>query len=348
MFAAAGRVGEKARGPRVCVLALVCALCGYGGAPQLLRQSRRIMGTYCEIQVYDANPARGRRAMEAALDEMARVDRLLSNYDPASELSVMNRAAGAAPFRASPELFRFLERCRGFYRGTGGTFDPAVGALVRAWGFFSSKPGVPGGDAIAAAKAASGFAKVRLEGRGRTVAFLAAGLEVDPGGIGKGYAVDRAVAVLRRWGVRSALVSAGGSSLYGLGHPPGRSAWRVAIADPAVPDRAAAIVALRDRSLSTSGVSEQSVRTGARRYSHIFDPRSGQPVEGMCQVTVVAPTATETDALTKPAFILPREEAAAVLRRYRGASALRLEGECGASRQWRTPGAAEVFAAAGR
>ncbi len=307
------------------------------------------MGTLCEIQVYDSNVTRAQAAIRAALDEMERVDGLLSNYKPASELSVMNREAPRAPFAVSAEMFDFLAACRKYYQNTAGTFDPSVGSLVRVWGFFSRQPGMPGAEEIARAKTTSGFDKVQLNERDRTVRYTVAGLEMDPGGVGKGYAADKAVEVLKRAGIRSALVSAGGSSMYGIGHPPGRKGWKVAVSDPSTPGKALAFVELRDNSLSTSGVSEQSLQVGSHRYSHIFDPRNGEPVENMCQVTVVAPTGTDTDALTKAAYILSRDEVAEVLKRYPGSGALRIEGACGTGGSiWVTPWSRAVFAAAGR
>jgi len=302
------------------------------------------MGTFCEVQVYDSNASRAESAIRAALDEMARIDHLLSDYDPASELSVMNREAAKGPFHASAELFEFVTLCRRFYDNTLGTFDPTVGALVRAWGFFSRQPGVPSAPEISGAKAASGFDKVRLNESDRTILYTTPELEMDPGGIGKGYAVDKAVAVLKGLGIRSALVSAGGSSMYGIGHPPGKSGWKVAISNPSDPGKPFALVDLRDNSLSSSGVSHQSVKDGAHSYSHIFDPRNGAPVENICQVTVVAPTGTETDALTKAAFILARDQVIDVLKRYSGAHALRVEGGCRAnSPVWATPWSSAVF-----
>lgn len=316
---------------------------GLAGEPGPYRESRRIMGTFCEVQVYDADALRARSAIRAALDEMERVDHLLSNYDPASELSKMNREASSGAFRASPELFAFVKACRRFYDDSLGAFDPAVGALVRAWGFFSPQPGIPSAAEIAAAKVKSGFDKVRLNDAGRSVSYTVPGLEFDPGGVGKGYAVDRAAEVLRRQHIRSALVSAGGSTLYGLGHPPGRKGWRVALANPADSDAPLAFVDLRDNSLSTSGVSQQSVKTEGRRYSHIFDPRNGEPVENMCQVTVVARGGTESDALTKAAFVLSREEVSPVLRQHAGARALRMEGDCAHATIWMTPNSMRTF-----
>ncbi len=305
--------------------------------PEPYRQTRVIMGTRFEIQVYDKDAARAEKAVAQAFEAVGQIDRLLNNYTPASELSAMNRGAASQPFHASPELFSFVKECRRFHEASAGAFDPTVGAIVRAWGFFSTRPGRPTDAAINAAKAVSGFDKVRLDNRARTVSYAVAGLEIDPGGIGKGFAVDKALAVLKKSGIRSALISAGGSTIYGLGKPPGQSGWKIAMRDPAT-RQALGYLELRNNSLSSSGVSEQSVREGAARISHIIDPRTGDPVADMCQVTAVAPTGTESEALTKAAFILTRDSLLATLKGNRKSHVLRVEGPCGAGRViWTTP-----------
>ncbi len=301
------------------------------------------MGTLCEIQVCHPDGSLAQHAIRRAFEEMERVDRLLSNHNPESELSVLNREASRSPFRVSDELLDFIQQCRAFYDVTERAFDPTVGPLVRAWGFLGSHPARPSDSEIAAAKAASGFDKVQVNEAARTVAFAAAGMEIDSGGIGKGYAVDRAVQVLRDLRIEAALVSAGGSTLYALGCPPDRPGWRIAIKDPADWQRPLAVVDLCGSSLSTSGVSEKSVQAGSRRYSHIFDPRTGEPVERMCQVTVIAPRATESDALTKAAFILPRNSVVNLFGRRPGVHALRIEGPCGDHVVWITPWSSSVF-----
>jgi thiamine biosynthesis lipoprotein len=329
----------------VCLVP-ACALAGAASLGQSagVKASRRLMGTVADIQVYSEDPAAAERAAAHALDEMQRIDRLLSNYDPASELSAMNRDAPRGPVVVSRELFDFVAECWTYFQSTAGAFDPTVGPLVRAWGFFSPRPSKPPDAAIAAARARTGFDRVRLDPETRAVSYSVDGLEFDPGGIGKGYAVDRAVAVLRREGVDAALVSAGGSTLYAMGHPPGRDAWTVAVRNPLNVDRPYAFVRLRDGSLSTSGVSEQSVLVGSRRYSHLFDPRSGTPVDGMCQATVVAPTATASDALTKAAFILDHESIVRVLQPRSGVHAMRVEGACAPGNTvWTTPWSSSVF-----
>ena len=145
-------------------------------------------------------------------------------------------------------------------------------------------------------------------------------------------------------GMRSALVSAGGSTLYAIGAPPGRPAWNIAVKNPTDPEKPFALVSLRDTSLSTSGVSERAVHAGEHRYAHVFDPHAGDPVEGMCQATVVAPTGTASDALTKAAFVLSRETVRRLFRDQDDVHALRIEGDCaGTHTMWSTPWSSGVF-----
>jgi len=312
--------------------------------PTLHRQARLVMGTLAEIQVYYPDADQASRAIDAALSEMQRVDRLLSNYKADSELSRMNAEAAKAPARVSDELFAFVATCRRYVDETRGTFDPTVGPIVRAWGFFTPRPAAPSAADDAAARARSGFDKVRLDTAAQTVSYSVDGLELDPGGIGKGYAVDRAVAVLREHGITSALVSGGGSTLYGMGAPPGQAGWKLAVRDPAHPASALRYVRLRDGALSTSGVSAKSVDVDGRRMGHIIDPRTGRPGDAVCQVTVTAPDATASDALTKAAYLLSRAEVESVLVGRAGVHVLRIDGACAAAMApWTTPWSAGVF-----
>ncbi len=303
-----------------------------------------MMGSLAEIQAYHADPELATRAIAAALDEMERVDLLISNFRPASELSRMNAHASKAPFQASAELFAFVTQCRTYFEETRGTFDPTIGPVVRAWGFFTSRPARPAATDAAAARARSGFDKVRLDEAAQTVSYAVDGLEFDPGGIGKGYAADRAVAVLRQQGISSALVSAGGSTLIALGRPPDREGWKVAVRNPAKPLTAARFVRLRDAALSTSGTSQNFVEEDGRRYGHIIDPRTGEPGEGVCQVTLIAPTATDSDALTKAAYLLSRESLTTWLSSRGSVHVLRIDGPCdGGGAIWITPWSSGVF-----
>jgi thiamine biosynthesis lipoprotein len=242
-----------------------------------------------------------------ALDEIDRVDRLMSHYRRDSPLSRLNREAANGPVAVEPELLDFLAECLRWSRDSDGAFDITVGPLMKAWGFFRDEGRVPAGDELARALEVVGYQHVVLDRAAGTVRFDRPGVELDLGGIGKGYAVDRVVDLLRRRGLASALVNLGGSSVYGLGAPPGRDAWEVGVADPMAPGKTARTVRLRDRALSVSGGYERFFEKDGVTHSHIMDPRTGRPVQGVLSVAVLADSATAGDALDNVLFVLGPE-----------------------------------------
>ncbi len=261
-------------------------------------------------------------AVGAALDELDRLDRLLSHYRPASALSRVNREAANGPVRVEPELLDLLDLCLRWSRESDGAFDVTVGPLMKAWGFFRDEGRVPGKEDLARALAVVGYRHVALDREAGTVRFERPGVELDLGGIGKGYAVDRVIALLQRRGVASALVNLGGSSVYGLGAPPGREAWEIGIQDPTDPAKIALTVSLRDRALSVSGGYARFFEENGVTYAHVMDPRTGRPVQGVLSVAVLARTATDGDALDNVLFVEGVDRALPVLERRRPTEAL--------------------------
>lgn len=289
---------------RLAVALLTAVLLMQAAAAQRLERSTDAMGATFSVVLYGSDQESMNQAIDAAFDEAHRLDALLSNYRPESEWSLINREAAARPLTVSPELFRLLADCIEYSRASEGTFDLTVGPLMRAWGFLGGGRRVPSSDQIHDALAVVGYRHVKLNPRNQTVRFDRPGVEIDPGGVGKGYAVDRMVEVLRSRGIRNALVAASGSSIFGLGNPPEESrGWPIRIADPWNHDKDATQVFLRNLSLSTSGSYEKSFRAGGHRYSHIMDPRRGVPAESAVQVTVIAPRATDSEIWAKPYFI---------------------------------------------
>jgi thiamine biosynthesis lipoprotein len=210
--------------------------------------------------------------------------------------------------RVSPELFGLLSACDQYSRRSEGAFDITVGPLMKVWGFYKDTGHLPHRAQVAAALTRVGYRHVHLDAAAQTVFFDRPGVELDPGGIGKGYAVDRMVDVLRQKGVTMALVAGSVSSIYGMGAPPDEPrGWRVAIKDPRRPDRTATEVFLKDMSLSTSGSYEKFFRAEGRIYAHIMDPRTGYPAQGSLSVSVVAPRTIDSEAWAKPYFVNGRQ-----------------------------------------
>jgi thiamine biosynthesis lipoprotein len=270
---------------------------------QRYEYSADAMGGTFSVALYSRGRPSADRAAAAAFSELRRLDRMLSNYRSDSEWSEVNRHAARRPVRISQELFDLLSACMRYSRQSDGAFDITVGPLVKAWGFYNGS-GRPADDAeIQDALRHVGYRHVRLDSGNRTVRFARAGMELDPGGIAKGYAVDRMIEALKRDGIRRALVSAAGSSIYALGSPPGLSGWRVRIRDPINATLAGAEIPLADESLSTSGQSVKFFRADDRVFGHVLDPRSGYPVREVVQVSVVAPRTLDGEAWSK-AFLV--------------------------------------------
>jgi len=295
----------------VVALLFVPAAIAAGGLLRL-ESSLDAMGTTYTIVAYGEDRYRLQGAIDESFEEVRRLDAMLSNYRPGSEWSRMNREAGAKPFRVTPETFQLLESCMDYSRKSEGAFDVTVGPLMKVWGFYKGTGRLPHRAEIRGALARVGWRKVKLNPEEVTVQFLRSGMDLDPGGIGKGYAVDRVVELLNQRKVHSALISAGGSSIFGLNAPPNESGWKVKIRHPRQladnPNvRPVAEVVLHNLSMSTSGSAEKHFVSGGMTYSHIFDPRNGYPAQGILSVTVLAPKTIDSEAWTKPVFINGRQ-----------------------------------------
>jgi thiamine biosynthesis lipoprotein len=281
--------------------------------PELLRleKSADSMGSTYSIALYGYDRVRMEAAADAAFDEVRRLDELLSNYRPESEWSQVNLHAAEKPMKVSPELFQLLSECVEYSQESDGAFDISVGPLMKVWGFYKGSGHLPHRPEISAALTKVGYRHIHLDRAAQTVWFDRVGVELDPGGIGKGYAVDRMVDVLRKNGVQIALVAGSGSSIYGMGAPPAEpKGWRVDIRDPKDSHKTSTEVFLKDTSMSTSGSYEKFFRAEGRTYAHIMDPRTGYPAQGSVSVSVIAPRTIDSEAWAKPYFVNGRPWAA--------------------------------------
>ena len=307
---AASKISPKLK-QNVLVLFLLAAPAAFAQELLRLEKSADAMGTTYSTALYGYDREKMETAVDAAFDELRLLNEMLSNYRPESEWSDVNRHAAEKPVRVSEELFDLLSACMEYSRESQGAFDITVGPLMKVWGFYRGTGHLPHRAEVAAALAKVGYGHVHLDRVARTVRFDRPGVELDPGGIGKGYAVDRMVDVLRQKGFAIALVAGSGSSIYGMGAPPTEArGWPADIKDPQRPSRTADRVFLKDMSLSTSGSYEKFFRADGRIYAHIMDPRTGYPAQGSLSVSVVAPRTIDSEVWAKPYFVNGRQWAA--------------------------------------
>lgn len=294
-----------------CLSAVLCeSSAGHSLKLERAEGSGAAMGGVFTVVAYGNNRSHVEQAIAAALQEARRLDDLLSNYSPSSEWSRVNRLAGLRAVHISKELFDLLAACQEYSRKSDGAFDITVAPLMKAWGFFKDTGYFPTTETLREAKSHVGWRNILLDPVNQTVQFTKDGIEIDPGGIGKGYAVDRMANILRSYGIDSALISAASSSIYAIGAPPDESAWHLDIPDPDNPHVLIQKIELRDESISTSGTYNKFFVSNGRIYSHIMDPRTGFPATGMASASVIAPRTIDSEAWAKPYFIRGRQWAA--------------------------------------
>jgi len=267
-----------------------------------------IMGTRIAVELWHEEPAAAEAAIDAVMAEMRRVDELMSHYKPESQLSLVNREAGTRPVRVDPELAQLIARALGFSELTGGAFDISYASVGYLYEYREHRR--PSEAEIEAALPGVDWRSIEVDLPASTVRFLKPGMRIDLGGIAKGHAVDRSIAILRARGIAHASVTAGGDS-YLLGDRRGRP-WVVGIRHPDDPARVIARIPLADAAISTSGDYERYFDEGGVRYHHIINPRTGRSATGVRSATVIAPASTLAEGLTKGAFILGPERGIAL------------------------------------
>lgn len=265
--------------------------------------SHQAMGTVFTVVAYGSNSTYLEEVTDQVFQEIDRLDDQMSNYKPDSELSSINRDAPRQAVIVEPELFKLIQKSFQYSHETNGDFDITVGPLMKAWGFFRGRGRMPSQAELAQVLRRIGYQHVKLDAATRTVRFEEPGIEIDLGAIAKGYAVDKAVEILRADGVKDALISSGTSSIYALGSPPDEGGWKISVRNPLDKTRVACSLSLQNLSLSVSGDYEKFFKLGGKIYAHIMDPHTGMPAENMLSTAVISPSATDSDALSTSFFV---------------------------------------------
>jgi FAD:protein FMN transferase len=288
------------------------------GTPGWMERTEAIMGTRCYVQLWADDPVKGDEAIDAVMAELHRIDDLMSHYKPESQLSQINARANEEPVQVDKELFDLIKLSTYYSQVTEGAFDITYASVGHLYDY--RRHIRPTEAQIRAALPAVNWRNMLLDEEHHTVRFEHPGMRIDLGGIGKGYAVDRGIGILKARGIAHAVVTAGGDTRI-IGDHMGRP-WLVAIRHPDDPKKVVTRIPLSDTAMSTSGDYERYFDEGGVRYHHIIDPRTGHSASKVRSATVLAPTATQTDGMSKTAFVLGPEKALEIINRMPGFDAV--------------------------
>jgi len=287
---------------------------------------RLIMGTFAHLKAIAKDPQTARKCVETAFAEIQKVDDLMSDYKSDSEISRVNRDAFGRAVKVSESTFEVLQKSTEFSRLSGGAFDITIGPLVELWRSAAEVNSVPDEAELERVRSKVGYEKLYLDANEMTVRFAVDGMRLDLGGIAKGYAIDRAVEVMKNVGAIGGLVDVGGD-IRCFGMPPeGKNTWRIGLQDPTesqesdqfltgVAGLVLMVLKLKDAAVATSGGYRRFVLIGGKKYSHIMDRRTGESAENMSSVTIISQDAVDADALATAVSVLGAEKGLALIEK---------------------------------
>lgn len=290
---------------------------------QRYEYSRPQMGTLFRVVLYAANETKAHTAAQAALNRVDELNRILSDYIPESELSQLSATAGSGKaVKLGPDLWYILEKSQEISRKTNGAFDVTVGPLVQLWRRARRQHQLPAAEALEKAKAVTGYQHLILDPKQKTAQLLVPGMQLDMGAIGKGYAVDEALKVLKKHGIRAALVDGGGNIVVSNAPPDHKNGWEIDVSAGNETNKTdGRKIYLKHCGVATSGDLYQYVELNGRRYSHILNPFTGLGLTDQRRVTVIAKNGTDADWLATSLSILPPKQGVALANQIPKAAA---------------------------
>ncbi len=310
-------LGYDAMMKRVALLLLVLLSCSPTHAEWYI-QSEAIMGTPIHVELWSHSEKLSKTCTRQVMQEMRRIDSLMSPYKPESELAILNAKASQQTIKISPELFKLIERSMHLSELSDGAFDITFASIGYQYDYRKSQK--PSDQQIQTQLDRINYLHIILDKKASTVRFAKQGVRIDLGGIAKGYAVDNGIRIIKDCGIKQALISAGGDSRI-IGDRKGRP-WMTGIRDPRKKDKSILVIPLSDTAVSTSGDYERYFIKDGVRYHHILSPKTGKSVSKTRSVTVLGPDAVTTDGLSTTLFVLGAAKGLALAERLEGIDAV--------------------------
>ena len=295
------------------VLIFLPLIAGCSG-PKTVQKTETIMGTQVSITVVAKTEQEGEAAIDAAMAEVRRFDRMMSLYKDDSEITRVNLAAGKGPVEVSPEMIEIVEAARKISELTDGAFDVTVGPLVVLWQMRLKEGAAPTETEIESIKNRVGYRNIITDKKASTLFLMKPGMIMDLGGCAKGYVADKVAELLKGRGIDNAIVALAGD-IRVMGHRPDGSSWRIGVQHPRDSAKTLTVLELSDKFISTSGDYERYQIVHRKRYHHILDPRTGKPSEGMESVTLVGERGSDGDPLATALFILGPKQGRKIVKK---------------------------------
>jgi len=282
---------------------------------------RSVMGTFAQVTVVAASEEQAHSFITAAFAEMDKVNRIMNDWDPNSEISQLTQTAYPEPKVVSPELFEVIAASVEYSKLSDGAFDNTVGPETQLWRQMQKTGQRPSPEALTAARAKVGYEKVTLNPAEKTVQFAVAGMKLDVGAIAKGYAVDIAMEAMRTQGAVAGMVDLGGN-VRCFGPGPAGGNWYIGLRDPRHTEKTLIKLRLNEMAVATSGDYERYAVVDGQPQSHILNPKTSESVKELASVTIIAPTAMQADALSTAVSVLGKEKGLALIEKIPGVEAI--------------------------
>jgi thiamine biosynthesis lipoprotein len=286
-----------------------------GFSQVLLKKQVTLMGSVFEITLVDRDSVQANQHIVEVIAEIERIENLISEWRPYTQISEVNRNAGIKPVQVDREVFDLTKRAIQYSRNSEGAFDISIVALDKIWKFDGSMDTMPSADAIRNSVAKVGYKHIVLDSAASTIFLELPGMKIGFGSIGKGYAADRGREIMKARGITAGIVNASGD-LSTWGSQPNGEPWKIGVNNPFKSHQIVRVLRLNEMAVATSGSYEKYAEINGKRYSHIINPITGYPATGLTSVTIYGPSAEIANALSTSIMVLGEKEGKKIIRNF--------------------------------
>ena len=296
-------------------LLFVIACCLSAHSQVLRKRTTLLMGGRFDISIVDKDSLSAEKNIDEVIAEITRIENLISDWKPTSQVSEVNQNAGVKPIKVDREVFELAQRAIKLSEITNGGFDVSFAALDRIWKFDGSMTEMPSAEAIKKSVEKVGYKNIILDSTASTIFLKLKGMKIGFGALGEGYATDKCRAMMLAKGVQAGIIN-GSGDMSTWGKQPNGKDWKIGITNPFMPEKILAAIPLKEGAVTTSGSYEKFVVFNGKRYSHIINPATGYPATGLCSVTVFGPNAETANGLSTSMMVLGQKEGLLLLQKF--------------------------------